>query len=743
MRFLRLPRHPNWTLLIGLLLVGFIVLVALIGPSLAPQDPMQENFALSVDGRIRTPPYPAFKIEGYPLGTDRWGRDLWSRILWAVRPTLIMVSVVAAFRLVVGLIVGLLIGWAEGRRARRLDSLLSTILSAPVLIVAIIGIYAVGVDKGLWAFIFGLGLTGWAETARMVSEQTRLVKRQTFVEAARALGAGERLILFNHILRQIMSLVWVLLAFEISGTLLVAAELGFLGIYIGGGVWIEVFDFQSVNVAGLPELGEMLSSALVRLTDPSALLIVGSFIFIGVLGFNLLGEGLRIELTEKEFGRRAGLMPQQFSEWLEPHVLIPFRDWFERHEKKIIVGTLTTVLIISGWTYYQRNAYLFTDSDIVLEVPGGHLWATALHDPYGTLYVPFSLENEPQIQWQAEIPGGPSGGPVVFADGTLVIAGRQNVLMAFSPQGELIWQSPLDAVPFGTPALDAQGRIYVSDFEGHVTAFDAQGERLWRVEASTTRQATSGPVVGANGMIYVTLIDAVAAISPEGVLTWRRTATDRYIEAPPRLNPNESLIYLKDVAIDALTGQIQQIPVVPEAQTLFGEPAFFTGADGRNYHRNGHEVLRWTMDENGLQVEPARTWEYSSFVLFNPADQGITPNRLAWLFYSTDFSDGRMVWIDPQGRLVGNYRLSFANTHLVAVGEKSEAYLCAPTGARIQCVMAIPGVSEPQWSIFINDAMRPIGGALVPGAMYVAGYDSFYNTGTLYALSPDIGENQP
>ena len=271
--------------------------------------------------QIRTPPYPAFKIPGYPLGTDRFGRDLWSRILWGVRPTMIMVASVAGFRMLVGILLGLIIGWAEGRRARRLNSFLSTLLSIPVLIVALIGIYAIGVENGLWAFIFGLGFTGWAETARMVSEQTRLVKRQTFIEAARALGAGERQILFNHILRQIMSLVWVLLAFEISSTLLVAAELGFLGYYIGGGIWIEVNDFQAVNVEGLPELGQMLSSALVKITDPSALLVVGTFIFTGVLGFNLLGEGLRIELTQMELGRRVRLLPQQMTEWLEQFML--------------------------------------------------------------------------------------------------------------------------------------------------------------------------------------------------------------------------------------------------------------------------------------------------------------------------------------------------------------------------------------------------------------------------------------
>jgi ABC-type dipeptide/oligopeptide/nickel transport system permease subunit len=733
----RLGRQ-NWTLLIGVGLVGFMILIALIGPSLAPQNPMQENFALSVDGGIRTPPYPAFRIPGYPLGTDRWGRDMLSRILWGVRPTLIMVTAVAGFRLVVGIILGLLMGWADGRRARRLDALLSSLLSLPVLIVAMIAIYAVGVDKGLWAFIFGLGLTGWAESARMVSEQTRLVKRQTFVEAARALGAGERLILFNHILRQIMSLVWVLLAFEISSTLLVAAELGFLGIFIGGGVWIEIFDFQSVNVAGLPELGQMLSTALVKISDPSSLLIIGSFIFTGVLGFNLLGEGLRIELTEKEFGRRAGLLPQQISEWMEERVFIPLRYTLEQHGRKVGVTAILLAILTGAWIYYERNNYLFTETAIVLQTPGDHLWATELHDGYGTSYVPFGMGAQPELKWRAQIPGGASGGPVVYADGTLVIAGQDNILMAFTPQGEVLWEAPLDAIPIGTPALDAQGRIYVSDVEGHVTAFDSQGERLWNVEASGTRQATSGPIISSTGMIYVTMIDAVVCISPGGVLIWRKTATDVFVDVPPRLSADESRVYLKEVALDAATGQILSIPILDEAEILFTEPAFFTGADGRDYYRNGHEVMRWKMTEAGLQVEPPRTWESGAFVLFNPLDQGVTPNKLAWLFYSSEFSDGRVIWLDEQSRLVGNFEFPHQYSRLMAVGEKSEAYICGPTGARIECVAAAPGSPEPLWSIFLENASRPIGGALVPGTLYVSAED-----GMLYALSTNTDGSQP
>ena len=734
MNLIQKLRHQNWTLILGAVLVGFMILIAFIGPSLAPQDPMKENFALSMNGAIRTPPYPAFRIPGYPLGTDRWGRDLWSRILWGVRPTMIMVTAVAGFRLVVGIILGLLIGWADGRKARRLDSVLSSLLSIPVLIVALIGIYAIGVDKGLWAFIFGLGFTGWAETARMVSEQTRLVKRQTFVEAARALGAGERLILFNHILRQIMSLVWALLAFEISSTLLVAAELGFLGIYIGGGVWIEVFDFNVVNAAGLPELGQMLANALVKISDPSAMLVIGSFIFTGILGFNLLGEGLRIELTQKEFGRRAGLLPQQISEWLDTHVMVPLRYWLELHGKKLSVVAFLVVLIAGGWIYYQRNTYLFTETEIVLQTPGNQLWATELHDAYGTSYVPFSMDTPPELKWQVQLPGGASGGPVVYADGTIVIAGKENTLLAFSPQGEMIWQVPLDATPIGTPALDAQGRIFVADVDGRVTAFDSKGNRLWNVEASATRQATSGPIVSSNGTIYLTLIDAVAAISPDGVLIWRKTAADLFVDSPPRLSADESLVYLKNTALDAATGQIQEIQIVPEVQTLFTEPVFFTGADGRDYYRNGSEVMRWQKTEAGVEVEASLTWEYQSFVIFNPLYQGVLPNKLTWLFYTSEFSDGRMVWLDEQSRLVGNFEFLLTNSRIMAIGAKSEAYLCGPTGKRIECVAALPGVDKPVWDVYLDNSSRPVGGALIPGTLYVAADD-----GALYALSTNTG----
>jgi peptide/nickel transport system permease protein len=199
--------HANLPLIFGLLITGFIIAVSIWGPSLAQQNPIEQHYTLELDGEIRSPPYPPFRVEGFPLGTDRFGRDTLSQILWGVRPTLVMVGVVAFTRLILGMIIGLSAGWSSGRKERFLESLISMALAIPVLFVALIGITLVGIDKGLPAFIFGLALTGWAETARIISNQTRTIKDQAYVELSRAMGATSARTLFVHIMPQIMPMV--------------------------------------------------------------------------------------------------------------------------------------------------------------------------------------------------------------------------------------------------------------------------------------------------------------------------------------------------------------------------------------------------------------------------------------------------------------------------------------------------------------------------------------------------------
>ncbi len=731
-------KKRNWPLLIGAILVGFMAFLAIFGPSFAPQDPMQENYTLKVDDKIRVPPYPAFEVSGYPLGTDRYGRDLLSRILWAVRPTMIMVITVASVRLILGLALGMIIGWSEGRKSRFLESILSTALSIPVLIAALIGIFMVGTERGLWAFIFGLGLTGWAETARMVSEQTRMIKTQTFVEAARALGASDRRILYAHVLRQIMSLLWMLLAFEISGTLLISAELGFLGYFIGGGIWVEISDFNAVNVEGLPELGQMISSSLVKITDPSTLLIVGSVIGIGVLGFNLLGEGLRVRLSQEWLrgGRRFKFLSETAEEWFEDRVLRPALFWIESHRAALGTAAVILILLLGSWlTFNSLYVKPLASAGTPIDTSGvTHLWASDRHDAYGTMWTSVNLDSEPKFLWYVPI-GRAAGRPSVNVDGTIFVSSREKMLKAVSPDGTVLWEAPLDEVAVGAPALDSNGNIFVADTKGYVTSFDKNGNRLWRTLASKGREATSGPIVDAKGNIYITAVDTVDALSPDGTVLWRTQAAETYLEDPPRLSPDQSMVFLKNSAIKTDTGELQVIELAPPEELLFTDPAFFSGANGMNYYRLGHEIIGWHLEGTDLKIDSRQTWVHEGTVLLLPYDQGVTKDGLTWFYYTMFGSDTRMIWLDAQSRVVGNYSFINPNPKLIALGEKGEAILCGSTTANTNCINVAPGMEEPTWEFSIDSDALLLGGAITPGRLYILLYNG------LYAFESQ--ENQP
>ncbi|HLB45610.1 MAG TPA: tetratricopeptide repeat protein, partial [Anaerolineales bacterium] len=105
-------RQFNWPLIIGSLLVSAVLFIAVFGPRLAPRDPMEEMHVAQVGETWLAAPYPPFTVPGFPLGSDKLGRDVFSQLLWAVRPTMILVSIVAGVRLALGIIIGLASGWS-------------------------------------------------------------------------------------------------------------------------------------------------------------------------------------------------------------------------------------------------------------------------------------------------------------------------------------------------------------------------------------------------------------------------------------------------------------------------------------------------------------------------------------------------------------------------------------------------------------------------------------------------------
>jgi ABC-type dipeptide/oligopeptide/nickel transport system permease subunit/outer membrane protein assembly factor BamB len=723
----------NWPLLLGSVLVLLLAVLAIKGPEWAPQDPMKENYALSIDGRIVRPPYPAFRLPEFPLGTDQFGRDLISRILWGIRPTLSMVVIVAAVRLLAGILMGLLIGWSSGRAQRWMDNALSMALAIPVLIVALMGITAVGIQKGLPAFIAGLALTGWAETARLVSEQTRTLKSQTFIEAARALGASDRRILFVHILTHITPLAWMLMAFEISSTMVVVAELGFLGYYIGGGSWIEISDFAVVNTTGLPELGQMLATVLINLVNPMPMIVVGGVVFLIIFGFNLLGEGLRLRLQRQvEVGwSRPRWMRGAFGDWLDVNVKPIIQGWLEIYGSRLAWISLI-IAIVFGWTVFSdlRPQNRVISAQTLIIVPGGHLWASERHDAQGTRWTDVQGPDAPVIQWIFNAPGGFDGGPVVSAEGTIYVASLEGRLIALNPDASIRWEAELVDMPVGTPALGAQGQIYVALNGGGLSAFTAEGQKEWDFIPQSTRKSTSGPVVSSSGLIYYTRVERVQAVRPDGQELWYKIAKDDYLEVQPSLSAGESFLFLLDVALSAENGFPVVLEGLPMENFQFTLPAFFAGANGKSYLRTSHTVFGWRSTAEGVVTDLPVTWDYEGQVLVPPVEQGVTPGGLYWLFYAGDYFDTRIVWLDQEGRLLNNIRPADRQSKLVAIDRRNTMYYCSNNfNLNLNCVGIALGSPQPDWSVSLGENDSIAGAALLEDRLLVTTAN-----GVLYAL---------
>lgn len=317
--------NQNYPLIVGLVLTLLFVCVALFGSSLAGYDPMRVfNELVVVNGQPTFPsrsPVPPLATPEFPLGTDNAGRDLLTRLLFAVRPTLILCFVIAALRIVIGVILGLLAGWFGGAIERIVDLLTGASLAIPILIFALAVISFLG-ERTLWTFVVALVATGWANTAVFVKNSTLVTKQSPYIEGARAVGVRPFGILRRYIMPQLWPTLPAQIAFELSASLLVVAELGFLGMFIGEAFVRMAEDPNSAGnipvglTATFPELAQMLSDFWSKMiSSPWEIAIVGFVIFLQIFAFNMLGEGLRRQMD----------------------ITRPRRAWWRRRQPELVV----------------------------------------------------------------------------------------------------------------------------------------------------------------------------------------------------------------------------------------------------------------------------------------------------------------------------------------------------------------------------------------------------------------------
>lgn len=262
-----------WQLYAGGIVVAIVALTGLLAPWIAPYDPL----AISLSNELCAPG------PRHLLGCDSNGADVLSVIIHGARISLEVGVIVTLISVLVGLLVGSVAGYFGGWRDATLMRLLDVIFAFPGTILAIALAAALGPSKG--NLILCLSLTGWAGYARLVRGEVQAIRGLEYVEAARALGLGSPRIFVFHLWPNIVSPLLVTATFGVAGTILAEASLSFLGIGVP---------------PGTPSWGQLLNFGRdVLLEAPHVSTFPGIAIVLTVLGFHLLGEGLRRKLDPK------------------------------------------------------------------------------------------------------------------------------------------------------------------------------------------------------------------------------------------------------------------------------------------------------------------------------------------------------------------------------------------------------------------------------------------------------------
>jgi peptide/nickel transport system permease protein len=256
--------------------VAFLLITlacALVPNLIAPHDP----FAQELISRLKAPSFIAGGADGHWLGTDHLGRDTLSRIIYGARVTLIVSVLAVGVSMLAGVAAGLAAGFYGGRTDAVILRLIDMQLAFPVILLVIAVVAVVG--PSLTNLIIIMGLSGWPRFARIVRGAVLSVRGLEYVEAARAIGAGQLRTMTHHILPNILSAIIVYASFELARMILLEATLSFLGLGVQ---------------PPTPTWGGMISEGRTVIYHAWWVLVFPLItLFLTVLAFSQFGEGLK------------------------------------------------------------------------------------------------------------------------------------------------------------------------------------------------------------------------------------------------------------------------------------------------------------------------------------------------------------------------------------------------------------------------------------------------------------------
>jgi peptide/nickel transport system permease protein len=264
----------NRLMVLGTGIIAGLLLVAAMAPLLAPHGPFEQVLA----DRLLPP------SGKHLFGTDGLGRDIASRVVYGARVSLAIAFLVAAISTPIGMLIGILSGYLGGAVDEILMRLADIFLAFPRLILAIA--FAAALGPGVENAIIAIAIAHWPSYARLARAETLNVKNNDYIQAMRVLGAGKLRIMAGHIAPMCLSSIIVRMSLDMGTIILTAAGLGFLGLGAQ---------------PPMPEWGLMVADGRQFLVDQWWVsTLPGLAILVIVMGFNLLGDGIRDVLDPRQ-----------------------------------------------------------------------------------------------------------------------------------------------------------------------------------------------------------------------------------------------------------------------------------------------------------------------------------------------------------------------------------------------------------------------------------------------------------
>ena len=273
------PASRSPRVIIGAFIVVAIGLTALLAPELAPHDPAEQDIL----NALVPPMWAEGGMTNFPFGTDSLGRCILSQMIYGARVALIVGVLAATLTMFIGSALALVAGYFGGWTDRVIGYLVDLLMSVPPVVLSLT--LMVGLGTGVGNIVLAIVLVDWTRFCRVVRSDVLVVRRKEFVSAAGLLGFGHLRIILFEILPSVAPLIVTLFAIQIGIGVVVEAILSFVGLSVP---------------ANVPAWGKIIADARSYLHQaPWGIVLPMMAIFVTVLGFNLLGEGLRTTLDPR------------------------------------------------------------------------------------------------------------------------------------------------------------------------------------------------------------------------------------------------------------------------------------------------------------------------------------------------------------------------------------------------------------------------------------------------------------